>query len=141
MSKTYVPIALQREVTERARRYCEYCRCSSLFHSDPFSIEHIIPEVLGGDTITANLAFACLGCNKYKSIFTVAIDPVAEQEVPLFHPRTQIWEEHFAWNDDFTLVIGLTSSGRATVERLRLNRLGLVNLRRALHHFGVHPPT
>lgn len=37
-------------------------------------------------------------------------------------------------------IIGITAAGRATVVRLRLNRPGLVNLRAALRHFGVHPP-
>lgn len=36
----------------------------------------------------------------------------------LYHPRLQQWGEYFAWNDDFTLVIGLTPTGRATVEAL-----------------------
>jgi hypothetical protein len=48
--------------------------------------------------------------------------------------------DHFAWSDDFTLVIGLTPTGRATVEKLQLNRSGLVNLRRVLRAVGEHPP-
>jgi len=39
-----------------------------------------------------------------------------------------------------TLMIGLTVKGRATVEALRTNREGLVNLRRILHAMGEHPP-
>ncbi len=52
----------------------------------------------------------------------------------------QAWSDHFAWNYDFTLVIGLTATGRATVEALRLNRPGVVNLRRALLAIAEHPP-
>ncbi|MEC4814365.1 MAG: hypothetical protein SAK29_13975 [Scytonema sp. PMC 1069.18] len=48
--------------------------------------------------------------------------------------------EHFSWNDDFTKVIGKTSCGRATVEALQLNRIGVVNLRRLLTSAGLHPP-
>jgi hypothetical protein len=47
----------------------------------------------------------------------------------------------FAWNADFTLIIGLTPTGRATVETLQLNREGLVNLRRVLCAMGEHPPS
>jgi len=58
----------------------------------------------------------------------------------LYHPRRQKWTDHFAWSDDATLVIGLTPTGRATVEKLQLNRSGLVNLRRVLQAIGSHPP-
>ena len=37
-------------------------------------------------------------------------------------------------------MIGLTPTGRATVETLRLNREGVVNLRRILFLVGLHPP-
>ena len=60
--------------------------------------------------------------------------------MPLFHPREQRWEEHFTWNSDFTLIIGLTPTGRATISALQLNRSGLVNLRRVLYAIGEHPP-
>ncbi len=60
--------------------------------------------------------------------------------VPLYHPRHQQWADHFGWNEDFTLAIGLTPTGRATVERLQLNREGVVNLRRVLRTIGQHPP-
>jgi hypothetical protein len=60
--------------------------------------------------------------------------------VPLFHPRNQPWSDHFSWNDDFTIIIGITPTGRATVETLSLNREGLVNLRRILYQAGEHPP-
>ncbi|MGH9800799.1 MAG: hypothetical protein ACRD82_10580 [Blastocatellia bacterium] len=69
-----------------------------------------------------------------------AKDPVSQKMVPLFHPRQQIWMEHFAWNEDYTLVSGLTATGRATVERLKLNRKSVVNLRRALATLNLHPP-
>ena len=140
MSQTRIPIALERRVIERSSEQCEYCRCLSRFHSDPFAIEHIIPEARGGFSEESNLALACLGCNGFKGVFQTGIDPVTEQEVPLFHPRQQKWMDHFAWNDDTTQIIGLTATGRATVVRLRLNRPGLVNLRTALRSFGVHPP-
>jgi hypothetical protein len=42
--------------------------------------------------------------------------------------------------DDFEQVIGKTPCGRATVEALRLNRFGVVNLRRLLRDANLHPP-
>ena len=59
---------------------------------------------------------------------------------PLFNPREQRWLDHFAWNEDYTLILGVTATGRSTVESLRLNREGLVNLRRILYAMGEHPP-
>jgi hypothetical protein len=41
MARTYIPIAIDRAVRERARYFCEYCRAPDDFNTDPFSIEHI----------------------------------------------------------------------------------------------------
>jgi hypothetical protein len=60
--------------------------------------------------------------------------------VPLFNPRQQRWDEHFAWSEDSLRITGLTPVGRATVEALQLNREGLVNMRRVLYAVGEHPP-
>ena len=69
-----------------------------------------------------------------------AVDPLTKQPAPLFHPREQLWLEHFGWNEDFTLVIGLTPTGRATLATLQLNRPGVINLREVLYLVGKHPP-
>lgn len=105
-----------------------------------FSIEHIKPLQAGGKTVFANLALACEGCNSHKQAQTQAVDPISSKVVPLFHPRRQKWFEHFSWNIDFTLILGLTPTGRATVEALQFNRVSVVNLRRALIAIGEHPP-
>lgn len=60
--------------------------------------------------------------------------------VRLFNPRLQNWEEHFAWSQNFTHIVGLTPTGWATVTALKLNRQKLVNLRGALYLCGEHPP-
>jgi len=74
---------------------------------------------------------------KFTAIF--ARDPLSGDQVRLFHPRQERWSNHFAWNEDFTLLLGLTPTGRATIEKLKLNRASLVKLRRVLHDAGVHP--
>ena len=51
------------------------------------------------------------------------------------------WSEHFTWNDDFTLVIGISAIGRVTIEEMQLNREGVINLRRVLFAMGEHPPS
>jgi hypothetical protein len=42
-------------------------------------------------------------------------------EVPLFSPRTQAWQEHFRRAEDHERVLGLTATGRATVAARDLN--------------------
>jgi len=127
-------------IAQRAGGCCEYCRSQARFAIDPFSIEHIIPSSRGGSHQLDNLALACQGCNNHKYNKIEAGDPVSGEVIPLYHPRNERWEEHFAWNNDFTLIIGLTPTGRATAELLQLNREGLVNLRRVLFAMGEHPP-
>jgi hypothetical protein len=103
-------------------------------------VEHIHPVAHGGLTVLANLAYACIGCNGHKSDKLHAPDPETGNNVPFFHPRRQQWHEHFAWNEDYTRINGLTPTGRATIAALQLNRPELVNLRWALHLSGIHPP-
>ena len=121
-------------VFQRANGCCEYCRSQARYSPDPFNVEHIAPLAAGGAANRSdNLALSCQGCNNLKFTSVDALDPITDQTMPLFHPRRQRWDEHFAWRGDFSLVIGLTPTGRATVETLQLNRVGVVNLRRVLH--------
>ena len=87
-----------------------------------------------------NLAYSCQGCNGRKYISITAIDPATGDIVSLYHPRQHQWSDHFVWNEDYTRIIGLTPIGRATVDKLHLNRTGLVNLRHILTAVGAHPP-
>ena len=92
------------------------------------------------DGVEDNLALSCQGCNSHKASRTEAIDPVTGSPVPLFNPRQQRWRDPFAWSEDHLSLVGLTPIGWATVETLRLNREGLVNMRRVLYAAGEHPP-
>jgi hypothetical protein len=132
---------LRSSVRDRAGDCCEYCRAQGKFSHDSFSIEHIIPVSKGGAVEDPeNLAWSCLGCNNFKYTATSAYDLVTARIAPLFNPRTDDWNSHFRWSADFCSIIGLTPVGRATVERLQLNRPGLVSLRGVLRAVGVHPP-
>lgn len=135
-----MPEKVRRIVAARAQGRCEYCQSPLHFSTDPFSIEHIIPRVRGGRGRLGNLALACQGCNGAKYTQTEALDTQTGELAPLFHPRRHKWQKHFAWSADYTQIIGLTASGRATVNKLQLNRAYVVNLRRALIAYGEHPP-
>ena len=130
-----------RVIVDRAGNCCEYCCSQANFATQSFSVEHILPISRDGETVLDNLALACPGCNGHKYNKTEAPDPTDGVLVPLFHPRQHSWSEHFGWNEDFTLMIGLSPIGRATVEALRLNREGVVNMRRVLFALGLHPPS
>jgi 5-methylcytosine-specific restriction endonuclease McrA len=126
-------------IAQRAGFHCEYCKTPEDFSTEVFNIEHVIPLVHGGTDADDNLAYSCGGCNGNKHFHVVWTDPQTEELAPLFHPRKGTWKEHFSWNEDLTLLIGLTPEGRATLNLLRMNRTGLVNLRKALLSYGIHP--
>ena len=125
-------LELKLLVARRANDRCEYCLSPAAYCPGPFSLDHIIPSSLGGASDLANLAYACHGCNGHKFTATQAIDRDTNELAPLYHPRRDRWEEHFAWNADRTEITGRTPTGRATIERLRLNRVNVVNLRSVL---------
>lgn len=95
MSKTYVPIALQQLVQNRAQRICEYC----LIHDDDSALEgqidHIISEKHGGETNSDNLAYACVFCNHAKGSDIGSIDWTTKEFSRFFNPRTDVWRDHF----------------------------------------------
>jgi hypothetical protein len=86
-----------------------------------------------------NIAFSCDGCNTNKNVHIFWLDPETAVQSPLYNPRKENCKNHFYWNDDFTQILGLTPQGRATIVLLKLNRPGLINIRKALIAFGVFP--
>lgn len=135
-----VSASLRQAVAARAKNYCEYCRCPEDFSPNSFTVDHVKPRQAGGETDIENLAWSCSGCNGHKYTRTTYPDPQTGQKVPLFNPRQQVWANHFFWNEDFTQMIGKTACGLAKIEALKLNRQGIVNLRRLLVEVGLHPP-
>jgi hypothetical protein len=103
-------------------------------------VDHIFPRAQGGPTHADNLCFACSSCNGYKQARFRSVDPETGEEVPLFHPRQQMWRDHFAWSQDGTLVIGLTPCGRATIDALHFNHPLIVVARSIWVRIGLHPP-
>jgi len=137
---SYVPVALQQQVREDAGHRCGYCLSSETITGIPLEIEHLIPESSGGSTVRENLWLACHRCNKFKGNRIEATDPVTTEVVALFNPRRQTWHEHFQWSVDGTRVLGITPSGRATVDVLQMNNPYVVEARRFWVFAGWHPP-
>ncbi len=134
------PNKLKETVFLRANGLCEYCKSPADISSQPFVIEHIIPKSKGGKTELNNLALSCQGCNNYKYNKVFGFDEISGERVELFNPRNSKWSESFNWSEDVIEVLGITGSGRVTVDVLRLNRKELQNLRKLLASVGKHPP-
>ncbi len=128
------------QVKKRADYCCEYCKSQELFSATAFTVDHIMPQSKTGDDELNNLAFSCQGCNGSKYNKTSGFDTLTLQVTALYNPRKQIWSEHFAWSEDATVIIGISPTGRVTVEELKLNREGLINLRKIMITTGNHPP-
>lgn len=140
MPRRYITTEQRQRIIDRAEGRCEYCQCPVDYATQSFDVDHIIPVSRGGPSTSDNLAYACSGCNRHKFNRLTGFDAVEGIEVALFHPRQDQWEEHFGWGEDHSVVIGLTSIGRATVNALQLNRSGVTNLRKLLLLVGKHPP-
>lgn len=137
---TYVSPELARLVRSDAGDLRGYCLCAETMLGIAHEMEHIVPEAAGGETIRENLWIACRRCNSFKSSRCDAQDQVSGKTAPLFHPRKNVWIEHFRWSSDGTLIVGLTASGRATVDALQLNHPLIVAAREMWVRIGVHPP-
>jgi hypothetical protein len=140
MSDARLTAVTRRTVAARSGGFCEYCRSPQRFCPESFSVEHVTPRSRGGDDDLENLAYSCQGCNNCKYNRAEGPDPISGAIVRFFHPRRDLWAEHFEWDPTYTNVLGMTPTGRATVIRLQLNREGLRNLRRLLYSAGLHPP-
>jgi hypothetical protein len=126
-----IPEDIQQRVHERALNLCEYCHTSELWQYVRFTVDHIVPLSQGGTDDLENLCLACFHCNRRKSDLLTGIDPITGTIVPLFHPRQEIWNDHFTWSRDNLYLLGLTPTGRATVALLECNRKRIVRIRAA----------
>ena len=140
MSVTYIPLEVRQHVARRAQYRCEYCHTQEAIVGMPLEIEHVVPQIAGGSSDEANLCLACPRCNRYKGPQTHALDAETAHAVALFHPRQQLWEEHFAWQHNGLYLLGLTPTGRATIAALRLNNPFIVRAQQVWVEAGWHPP-
>jgi len=134
---SYVPAQLRRLVVVRASRLCEYC----LIHEDDTylgcQVEHIISEKHGGLTISENLAYACVFCNRFKGTDLGSLDQQSGQLVRFFNPRTDSWSTHFKF--DGPRITPLTKIGEVTVQILDMNGSLRVQEREELIKDGRFP--
>ena len=72
--------------------------------------------------------------NTFKGCHTAGYDPDRGELTRLFHPRTDCWDEHFAWIG--AELVGTTAIGRTTIEVLRINLPERMAHRRVLMELG-----
>lgn len=142
MARIKIPKSVKQQVRQAAQNRCGYCLSPQRLMMSRLQVEHIIPLAKGGSNDETNLWLACSICNGHKSDKITAIDPETGKDVQLFNPRTQDWFEHFRWSNDGLRVIGITPTGRATVEALHLDRDPDAIITRSWWvEAGWHPPT
>ena len=128
------------EVMARAGFRCEYCHLPTRGQVATFPIDHVIPKNAGGTNDPSNLALTCPHCNAHKWTATAGPDPETGTDGRFFHPRVDSWDEHFAWSaDERGELIGKTATGRATIAALRINDVGMVELRVLLAEVDLFP--
>ncbi|MSQ94845.1 MAG: HNH endonuclease [Gemmataceae bacterium] len=130
---------LYPKVAVRAGNCCEYCRAPEEVFNFSFEVEHITPRSLGGTDADNNLALGCRACNLYKSNRVRGIDPNNGEDVRVFNPREDHWEEHFVVDAESATLAGITSTGRATVSCLEMNTTAQVKARRQWIRLGLFP--
>ena len=134
-----LPLALTRRVAERARYRCEYCHTPQVITAQTFHVDHIVPQVLGGQAQLNNLCYACPHCNLHKSDRINARDPRTGRMVRLFNPRIDHWDEHLRWSTTYTRLLPRTAIARATVATLDLNANVFVKARKLWLVLGLIP--
>lgn len=130
--------AIRQFVALRADFRCEYCRKPEIISNFAFHLEHIISRQHKGSDHLDNLAYACSFCNwkKGPNIATLLVEqgPI----LPLFHPRQDIWNEHFKVS--FSGIIeAKTDIGEGTLRLLEFNSMDRVLERKMLIELGFYP--
>ena len=128
-----------QSVRARAKGRCEYCQMHEALQGATFHCEHIIPSSRAGKSDSDNLAWACPACNLHKSDRLEGLDPESGLAVRLFHPRTDLWTDHFTIAG--YSIQSKTPVGRATVHQFNLNHATRIRIREAEALFGLFPPS
>lgn len=78
---------------------------------------------------------ACFHCNRFKGPNIAGLDPASRELIRLFHPRTDLWMDHFQF--DGAWLLGLTPIGRVTIHVLAMNADDLLLFRAEILKEGI----
>ena len=137
MSARDIPVSLRRQVVERAKERCEYCRMPDHLSFYSPEIDHIIARKHGGQTTLDNLARVCWRCNHHKGADLTSFDPLTGELTRLFHPRNDNWEDNFSLEG--AQLVSDTPIGRTTIFLLRLNDPPRISERSLVISQGRYP--
>ena len=112
---------------------CGYCGVTETESGGQLELDHFRPRSHGGKDTLDNLVYACPTCNRFKGDYWPV--PEASPDLMLLHPQQDDLSAHIRSLPDGRL-IGLTKRGWFHIQRLRLNRAQLIELRlqRAKEH-------
>lgn len=136
MGEYYISRSLRALVEKRSNFACEYCRIPQPLTYLSFHIDHIIAQQHGGVTDESNLAFACNSCNQRKGPNIAAYLPGTETLIRLFHPRRDIWSNHFRLTEN-GIIYPESAIGEATIRILNMNLPERLEERRTLINEGI----
>ncbi len=131
---------LRRKIAKAAKYRCGYCLMPQAIIPMPLEIEHILAQSASGTDDENNLWLACRACNSYKHAKTHGFDQITNQEIALFNPRTQNWEDHFEFDSTTGEIVCKTACGRATSVALRMNEEQSISARVLWVNAGWYPP-
>lgn len=126
--------AVRNLVRERAGNCCEYCRLPQQSYDLTFHVEHVVASQHQQNDEPSNLALACDRGNLHKGTNLVTIDHETSEQVQLFNPRTDSWDEHFSLVG--AKIVGTTPTGKATARLLHFNSDRRIRVRGRLMSAG-----
>src|SRR4051812_39900236 len=112
--------ATRGHIRRRAGNRCEYC--GLLQEDSPLAalhVEHIIPRNTAVGTMRTISPWPASTAIFHKGSNLTGIDPDSGQIVVIFHPRRDVWDDHFEWRGIH--LYGKTAPGRATIRVLIMN--------------------
>jgi len=127
--------ATRELIRTRADSLCEYCRLPQRYSELAHHVEHIVARQHGGSDEVDNLALACHRCNLHKGPNLAGVDRQSGEVATLFNPRRESWPDHFSFDGEW--IIGLTATGRATVQVLAMNDARRRELRREIVKYAT----
>jgi len=126
--------AVRNLVRKRAGNRCEYCRLPQRCYDLTFHVEHVVASQHGQNDDPSNLALACDRCNLHKGTNLVTIDHETGEQVRIFNPRGDSWDEHFSLVG--AEIVGTSPAGKATARLLHMNSERRIRLRSRLLSAG-----
>jgi hypothetical protein len=109
----------RKSVFNRAFFLCEYCLIHQSNSYLPLQLEHIFSQKHYVWHSLLNLASACYLGNRLKGSDISTILPPDFTLIRLYHPRNDVWLEHFELSGP--LILPKTKIGQATIKVLQLN--------------------